>query len=201
MNSFNGKRYACFLCDWRFSRKYDLERHKLRVHPDVEEEEEGDSDDGEESESKEEVSGGESSDDELEDNETYREWYATAKEVTEDMRQGKYQKYLEDGMNPDMAKEKAYLKTVWAIKREFFDEFRSFLRNYAHLKDDDVYSEITDDLEAKIDKGVNVDKAVKRTLAKYRSKFDGLFQYDDEEEEEEEEQEMEEGEREQVENE
>ena len=37
-----------------------------------------------------------------------------------------------------------------------------------------------------MDKGVDVDKAVKRTMAKHESKFDGLFQYDDDDEDEEE---------------
>ena len=89
-------------------------------------------------------------------------------------------------MDPDMAKEKAYLKTVWAIKRDFFDQYKAFLRNYARLKDDDVYTEMTDDLQEKMDKGIDVDKAVKRTVTKHESKFDGLFQYDDEDDEEEE---------------
>jgi len=183
MNSFGAKPYACSLCGRMFSRKFDLERHERHVHPEEEEEEES-SDDNEEEMEEEKVSDEEN--DEMEDNPTYQEWYEGAKEATEDMRREKYQKYVDRGMDPDMAKEKAYLKTVWAIKRDFFDQYRGFLRNYAHLKDDDVYAEMTGDLEEKIDKGIDVDKAVKRTVTKHESKFDGLFQYDDEEDEEEE---------------
>ena len=176
MNTF--KSHECALCDRAFSRKYDLQRHERHVHP--KEEEEGEEEDTDDSESEDEVSDRESSSsDELEDNEAYREWYEGAKDATEDMRREKYEKYVEEGMDPEMAREKAYLKTVWAVKRDFFDQYRTFLQSHAHLKDDDVFTEITDDLEEKMEKGVEVDEAVKRTMAKHRSKFDGMFQYDD----------------------
>ena len=40
------------------------------------------------------------------------------------------------------------------------------------------------ELEEKLEKGMDINKALKRVLAKHRSKFDILFQYDEDEEEE-----------------
>ncbi|XP_072034428.1 uncharacterized protein [Amphiura filiformis] len=109
MNAY--KPHACSLCDRAFSRKYDLERHERNVHPEDEEDDEDEEEEDSDSEIEDEVSDRESGDD-LEDNEAYREWYEGAKEATDDMRREKYEKYVDDGMDPEMAMEKAYLKTV-----------------------------------------------------------------------------------------
>ncbi len=188
MNSF--KPFVCSRCDRGFSRKYDLERHERHVHRESEEDASSDGSAGSEISENEES-------DEMEDNEAYQEWYDEALDATEEMRRDKYQKYINEGMDPRMAKEKAHLKTLWAIKREFFNQYKAFLRDYARLKNNEVHTEVTDELDDKVDiKGGDPDKAVKRILAKNESKFDALFQFDDDEEDsgEEEENEMESGE-------
>ena len=43
------------------------------------------------------------------------------------------------------------------------------------------------ELEEKTDEGMNIVKTLKRSMAKHRSKFDGLFEYDEDEEEDEDE--------------
>ena len=109
-----------------------------------------------------------------------------AKETTQDMWNVKYQKYINEGMTEDQAGEKAHAKTLWAVKRNFFARFEDFLLNYLRLKDDDTYQEITSDLEEKIEKGVDINKALNRVIPRYKSKFEGLFVQDEESEEEEE---------------
>ena len=88
-------------------------------------------------------------------------------------------------MSEDQAGEKANAKTLWAVKRNFFARFMDFFLNYLRLKDDDTYQEITSDLEEKIEKGVDINKALNRVIARYKSKFEGLFVQDEESEEEE----------------
>ena len=90
-------------------------------------------------------------------------------------------------MNEEEAKEKAHLKTVWAVKRIFFDHYKTFLSLNLHLKDDDTHQDIMAELEEKTDEGMNIGKALKRSMATHRSKFDGLFEYDENEEEDEQE--------------
>ena len=129
----------------------------------------------------------EMSSDDLEDNPAYQAWYEQAMEATEGKRAEKYEKYINQNMNEEEAKEKAHLKTVWAVKRIFFDHYKTFLSLNLHLKDDDTHQDIMAELEEKTDQGMNIGKALKRSMAKHRSKFDGLFEYDEDEEEDEQE--------------
>ena len=204
MNVLADKPHRCSLCDRGFSRKFDLRRHEKIVHPGEEsEQEEGDSEvddmdwddsqvnDNPESEASEvddseseEESSDEEISDELEDNATYQEWYAQAMEATEEMRAEKYEKYIAEGLDQEQAKEKAHTKSLWAVKRVFINHFTTFLWSIAHLKGDDLYQEITDELEDRMDKGVDINKAIKRVVAKYQAKFDGLFLYDEDADEE-----------------
>mgnify|MGYP000017118239 CR=1 FL=1 len=147
-------------------------------HDDEESSEEDDNsereaEDNEESEREEEEEEGPSSD--LEDNPAYQDWLEEAKETTADMWNVKYQKYIDEGMSDDQAKEKANTKTLWAVKRNFFASFKEFLLIYLHLKDDDTYQEIIWDLEEKIEKGMDINKALNRIIPRYKSKFAGLF--------------------------
>ena len=189
------KLHACSLCGKTFVRKYNLMRHKQTLHDEdtpsmdhdaseIESEVSDVNNDLEESES--EVSGSEtessdieSNDGELEDNEAYQEWLQRAKEATEEMRAEKYKKYVNEGMEEDQAMEKAYAKTLWSLKRIFFDQYLSFLWSYIHLRDDETHQEIMDDLEEKLDKGVDLNKSIRRIIGKHKAKFDGLVQYED----------------------
>jgi uncharacterized protein YoaH (UPF0181 family) len=98
------------------------------------------------------------------------------------MRGEKYEKYIDEGMDDELAKEKANVKTLWAVKRYFFESYETFLSLGIHLKDDDTHQEIMDDIEEKIDKGVSEGKAIKRVIAKHRAKFEGIFQREEDEE-------------------
>lgn len=128
----------------------------------------------------------------LEDNAAYQDWLEEAKETTEGMWNTKYQKYLNEGMSEDEAKEKADMKTRWAVKRNFFARFKDFLCSHLHLKDDDTYQEITWDLAEKIEKGFDINTALNRVVPKYKSKFAGLFAQDEENDDEEDNEEEEE---------
>ena len=55
--------------------------------------------------------------------------------------------------------------------------------SYLHLKDDETYQEIELALEEKMKKGMDARKALNRVMPKYQSKFDGLFQRDEESDE------------------
>ena len=123
----------------------------------------------------------------LEDNPTYQDWLEEAKADTEDIWKLKYEKYINEGMSEHQAREKANMKTLWAVKRNFFARFKDFLSSYVHLKDENTYQEIIGDLEEKMEKGMDINKALNRVVSSYKSKFTGLFHEDSEEEEEEEE--------------
>lgn len=133
--------------------------------------------DSEESDSEE----NESSDVEmdLEDNETYQAWYEEATQATQEMRTEKFEKYISQGMDEDAAKEKAYIKTLWAVKKVFFKCYEEFLKPYIFLKDDDTHQDIIDDLEKKLNMGANANTALRRVMVKHRTRFDGLFLQDD----------------------
>ena len=70
-------------------------------------------------------SDGEMSSDDLEDNGVYREWFDQAVEANHQSRTEKYEKYINDGMPGDRAREKAYqrglcgrLKTIFSTTSE-----------------------------------------------------------------------------------
>ena len=197
------KPHACLLCNKSFGRKYDLRRHENTVHAKEESESQEDDNlevdessgsemdeslDSEVLNSEEEVedwsSDAESSSMELEDNAAYQELYQQAFEETQSIRDEKYQKYINQGMDEELAEEKAYMKTLWALQRTFFNNYMAYLWSNSHLKEDETHQEIMDDLEEKIDGGMNIHKALKRVIAKHRAKFDGLFQQEEDEDEE-----------------
>ena len=74
------------------------------------------------------------------------------------------------------------MKTLWAVKRNFFTRFKDFLSSYVHLKDENTYQDIIGDLEEKMEKGVDINKALNRVVSRYKSKFTGLFHEETEEE-------------------
>lgn len=119
---------------------------------------------------------------ELEENTAYRDWLAESKEATEEMWSQKYKKYINEGLSDDQSKEKAERKMLWAVKKIFFNNFKDFLSSYLSLKDDETFQDIVVELEEKRDEGVAINKALKRVLTKYQSKFDGLFNDDSDDE-------------------
>ena len=103
-----------------------------------------------------------------------------AKDMTDEIWKEKYEKYINEAMSENQAKEKANRKTLWAVKRHFFARMKDFLTSYLSLKDDDTYQEIVEDLQEKLEKGMDVNKAMSRVILKYQTKFDGLFEENDE---------------------
>ena len=159
--------------------------------------EESSGEDDSESESEDNVESADDDDEEdeqsssdLEDNTTYQDWLAEAKETTGDLWNMKYDKYTSEGMNEDQASEKANMKTQWAVKRNFFARFKDFLSSYLHLKDDEAYQDIVWDIEDKMEKGMDINKAINRITAKHETRFSALFyavedeEYDEESSEE-----------------
>ena len=65
------------------------------------------------------------------------------------------------------AREKAYARTVWAIKNDFVDSFGTFLKQILLIQKDDTYQNIVSDIEEKVEEGMDVRKAVKRVLPKH----------------------------------
>lgn len=149
---------------------------------------EDDDDDEEEGREEEEVEeeGEEEDDDEssteLEDNITYQDWLEEAKEINEELWNAKFQKYVNEGTSEEQAKDKADRKTMWTVKRNFFNKYKDFLSSYLHVKDDRTHEEVLDDLEDKVEKGIGVNKALNRVITKHQAKFEGLFHDDDEDE-------------------
>ena len=90
----------------------------------------------------------------------------------------KFEKYLKDDMAEDRAREKAYARTVWAIKNDFFDSFGTFLEQIQFIEKDTTYQDILSDIEEKVEGGMDVRKAVKRVLPKHKHKFESLFEFD-----------------------
>ena len=63
----------------------------------------------------------------MEDNEIYRNWYKEAIRATQEPRIQKFRKNVEDeNVNDARAREKAYAKTLWAIKGHFSTLWRRF---------------------------------------------------------------------------
>ena len=121
----------------------------------------------------------------MEDNDAYRYWLEEAKEATEEMRNEKYEKYVNEGMVELEANEKADWKTMWAVKRIFFNNYKDFLTIYLHLKDNDTHQDIVEDLEERLTKDKDINRAINRVIPRHKAKFDGLFQQDEEEDMEE----------------
>ncbi len=183
-------RYLCLSCGKEFTRKYNLQRHWEIVHGEPMDDNEPRSEEEEEEREEEpEPSDHESSDEsdkEMEDNEVYRDWYEEAVQANQEPRNRKYQKYIEEeNVDDARAREKAYAKTLWAIKGHFFDSLETFLIQTIRLRDDDAFQEIVTDIDEKTEKGMDLNKAVKRVLPKYKHKFESLFEYNPELEEEE----------------
>ena len=77
-------------------------------------------------------------------------------------------------------------KPFWAVKQIFFNKYKDFLSSYLHLKDNGTHQDIAEDLEEKVNKGMEVNKALNRVMPKLHTKFDGLLQLNEDEENEEE---------------
>ena len=168
----------------------DTDDSRLKEDSDMDESVRSDHSESESSDMKAENNDGESDDSsddliELEDNPAFQEWFRQALDETVEMRDEKYQKYVDQGMNEERAKEKAHMKTSWAVQRIFFDKYRTHLWSSEHLKDDETHQELVEDLEQRMSDGKDVDKTLKRVIAKYRHNFDGLFMYDEDDETEE----------------
>ena len=184
------------MCDRRYTRRHDLERHVHNVHGEQSDESSNDEEsvmsDGEieedlevtEASSSETEVDSESDSSDLEDNATYREWADQAKEASKDLWNEKYQKYIEEGMDDQRAKDKADMKTLFVVKRHFFDTYEDFLACNVHLRDNETHQQIMDELDEKLDKGMAIPKALKRVMPKHHVKFDALFQHEDSDDDE-----------------
>ena len=133
------------------------------------------SDESDQAESEKRSSDDDTSSDELEDNAAYRDWFKQANDATSDTRKEKYEKYIQEGIDEENAIDKANMKTLWSVKKFFFERYETFMGRYFQLKEDDTYLDMVADIEEKIDKEVQLDKAIKRVMIKYRDKFDPLF--------------------------
>ncbi len=172
-------RYACLSCGKEFSRKFNLQRHVEMYHDGERDEnvrsedEDSPSESSARSERDKETSDMEEEGSEMEDNEVYRDWYEEAIRDNQEARIQKYRKYLEEeNVDDARAREKAYAKTLWAIKGHFFDSLQTFLIQNVRLRDDDTFQEIVADIDEKTGKGMDLDKAVKRVLPKHKLKFE-----------------------------
>ena len=139
------------------------------------------SDDESEKETDDDLSEEDESSSELEDNTciTYQDWLEEAKEATKDMWNEKHENYIANGMDEDQAEDKANRKTLWAVKRIFFDNYKDFLSSYLHLENNETHQVILADFKEKIEKGLAVDKALDRVMAKHHAEFLGFFQHDE----------------------
>ena len=209
---------VCHLCGKSFGRPYTLKRHIDTVHaktPRMEEEyKREDESEGEESTRSDQDSDRDSDHDEkaskvsredsnvdeeevekdeqLEDNPSFRDWAREAREATEEMRKAKYEKYISEGKSQEAAREKARVKTIWAVKKHFFDNYEDFLINYAHLRDNYAHGKVVAEMEQRMeDKKVKAYKAAGRAIARYQVQFDSLLREVDSGEEDSEEEEEE----------
>ena len=175
--------HTCATCGKTFGRKYDLRRHENTVHfEDVSSGDEDSRSEDSESENEErpvvETSESETSSDvDLEDNEIYQKWYERSMQVSEPARTDKYEKYVGEGMAEQRAREKAFERTLWATKSNFFNTYEEFLEATVQLEDDGTHQEIIADIEEKMRRGLDSRKAVKRVLPKHKHQFESLFEY------------------------
>jgi len=198
MNGRDGTaKFVCMRCGKSFRRKFNMERHIQTMHSredsapmDEEESEYRSSEESEREDPQSESSDQENSEpkeesDVLEDNAVFREWLDVAKDGAREMRESKYEKYVNHGVNEGEAMEKAYVKSLPEVKRIFFDHYETFLWRYQTLRYDEIHQEIVEDLEGRLDGGVDIRHAVKRAMAKHKHEFEGLFQYENEDDDEE----------------
>ena len=176
--------HTCATCGKIFRRKYDLRRHENTVHSEDTSSGEDEDSKSEESESEnEEQSEVETSESEtlsnvdLEDNDIYQRWYERSMQVSEQARTEKYEKYVGEGMSEQQAREKAYERTLWPTKGNFFDTYEEFLEATVQLEEDDTHQEIIADIEEKMRRGLDTSKTVKRVLPKHKHHFESLFEY------------------------
>ena len=121
-------RYTCLICGKSYGRMHDMKRHQNMAHSDEMSQRSRSGSESEESEREsrgkdDEGSDAEMSSDDLEDNSVYLEWYDQALEASQLSRNEKYEKYLNDDMPEGRAREKAYAKTLRAIKKNIFLPF------------------------------------------------------------------------------
>ena len=154
--------HTCATCGKIFRRKYDLRRHENTVHSEDTssgEDEDSKSEDSEseiEEQSEVETSESETSSNvDLEDNDIYQRWYERSMQVSEPARTEKYEKYVGAGMSEQQAREKAYERTLWATKSNFFDTYEEFLEATVQLEEDDTHQEIIADIEEKMRRGLD----------------------------------------------
>lgn len=81
-------------------------------------------------------------------------------------------------MGEDQARDKANRKTLWAVKKLFFNKYKDFVLSYFGLKDNETHQDIVEDLNEKVNKGTKPCKALNRVMAKRHAEFLGLFQPD-----------------------
>ena len=82
-------------------------------------------------------------------------------QASEPARTEKYEKYVGAGMSEQQAREKAYERTLWATKSNFFDTYEEFLEATVQLEEDDTHQEIIADIEEKMRRGLDTSKLLK----------------------------------------
>ena len=160
--------HTCATCGKIFRRKYDLRRHENTVHSEDTssgEDEDSKSEDSEsENEEQSEVETSESetlSKVDLEDNDIYQRMYERSMQVSEPARTEKYEKYVGKGMSEQQAREKAYERTLWPTKSNFFDTYEEFLEATVQLEEDDTHQEIIADMKKKCEEASTLVKLLK----------------------------------------
>ena len=168
-------RYTCLLCGKSYGGMYDMKRHRNMAHSDEM--------------SQRSLTGSESEESEREGSRKramvrMKSYVATTLKITvsttdgtmmlwkpANNREPKSLKSTSNDMPEDRAREKAYARTVWAIKNDFFDSFGTFLEQILLIQKD-TYQDIFSDIEEKVEGGMDVRKAVKRVLPKHKHKFE-----------------------------
>ena len=139
----------------------------------------GDSESENEEQSEVETSESETSSNvDLEDNDIYQRWYERSICKSANRQEPKkYEKYVGTDMSEQQARDKAYERTLWGTKSNFFDTYEEFLEATVQLEEDDTHQVIIADIEEKMRRGLDTRKAVKRVLLKHKHHFESLFEY------------------------
>ena len=87
------------------------------------------------------------------------------------------EKYISQGIDEEETKEKAHEKTLWLVKRIFFDYYLTFLSLNFHLKDDDTHQELIGRTWRENGRRHGHRQSIERIMGRYRPKFDNLFDY------------------------